>query len=440
MFELSYPLNIQVEVTEVCNHRCFYCYNSWQQDNSKKHMTIENSLKLIDLIESDIKPFQITLTGGEPLLNLESVLTFARGFKRKSRFYNLNTNLSLLNKERLEILMDASTNRSLGILTSLPCYRKDKYEQITRAKDINSFFDNMKYLLENTSLPLTVNMVVHKLNYDDVYEEAQFLFENFGVKNFTATPVIFPANLMNSPEEDYCLSSEEIVKLLETLLKIHNNLNMNVDSLETIPRCLIPEELRKNELNLFRRSCSAGRSTISIDYKGGVRACSHSPFVVGNLFKEDFKIIWNFFKPFRESVYAPKECNECAEFFLCNGGCRFFGYKEGDSLNRKDPRMTSKIKKIVRTTKKIPQIDEQKKYTINPRTRYREEKEDLFTFFSGDFANVLFVNNDLKDFVLYLQNLKEFDISTLLKNLGKEEIFPQLENTLKVLIDRKILI
>jgi len=30
---LKYPLNAQIEVTEDCNHKCFYCYNYWREDN-----------------------------------------------------------------------------------------------------------------------------------------------------------------------------------------------------------------------------------------------------------------------------------------------------------------------------------------------------------------------------------------------------------------------
>jgi radical SAM protein with 4Fe4S-binding SPASM domain len=440
MFELNYPLNMQVEVTENCNHKCFYCYNNWQTDNViNKNMTVEQSNNLVDIITKNIKPFHVTITGGEPLLNLDAVLALAKGLKKNNFFYNLNTNLILLTPDILEKLINVSMNGKFGILTSLPHYLKDNYENIVGAKTYDKFFNNLKYIKKHTDLMLSVNMVVHKKNLNSVYEEGLFLYENYGITNFAATPTIFPA--LSKSKDDYSLSTEEISKMLEIILKLQQDTGVNVDSLETIPRCLMPDDVKFNNLEIFNRACSAGRGTISIDYEGGVRACSHSPFVVDNIFETDFRLIWDKFKPFRENKFVPDECINCTEFYRCYGGCRFYHYQEGDKLNRKDPRMTKCLNFTAKKpSKSLPSINMQQKYKMNPNTLFRKEKDNLYTFFNGRFTNVLFLNEEFKNLLKYLSNQKEFSYIDLEKNLPNQQIKNKFKKLFQILIDRRYLI
>ena len=79
-FELASPTHLQIEVTEDCNHSCFYCYNHWRTDNfSKNKMTLENAEKISDKIIKEIKPFICTLTGGEPFKNYEVTKYLSKG-------------------------------------------------------------------------------------------------------------------------------------------------------------------------------------------------------------------------------------------------------------------------------------------------------------------------------------------------------------------------
>ncbi len=405
-------------------------------------MTAGDAKKLSDIIIKDMQPFHVTITGGEPLLNPEIVYLLAKEFKQKGVFYNLNTNLILLEDKILDNLLEASTNSKFGILTSLPHFKDDKYELITSKNNLNKFYRNLENIAKNTNLLLTVNMVVHKLNFDAVYEEGKFLHEKYGIKNFAATPVIVPAKLSNSKFGNYALNTTEIVQLLENLLKLHDDFGMEVDSLETLPRCILPEEIRNNSLDLFRRACSAGRSTLSIDYKGNVRACSHAPILEGNLLTDGFRTIWDTrLMSYRKNAYVPADCKDCAEFLSCYGGCRFYNYQEGDALNNPDLRVgTAKpIRTAIKSSRKLPKLTE-KDYKLNPNTVYRKEKDDLYSFFNGRFANVLFVNEEFKNFVTGLKNLGDFNPSKLLNHAHNNEERMQVETMLRTLADKRFLV
>jgi organic radical activating enzyme len=98
MINLSYPLNMQVELTELCNHKCFYCYNSWQLNKDKNaYMHEKEADTLSKIIIEDIKSFQVTLTGGEPIMNMPALLKFAKNLNDAGIYFNINTNLTLLN-------------------------------------------------------------------------------------------------------------------------------------------------------------------------------------------------------------------------------------------------------------------------------------------------------------------------------------------------------
>ena len=120
----KYPSTLQIEVTENCNHNCFYCYNHWRTDDpSKNKMTIEDAKKLTFILDEEVKPFGITITGGEPMMNLPAVLEIAKG--NIKRGFSLNSNLTILGERELNSLLEANSN--FGILASLPHFESGKF-------------------------------------------------------------------------------------------------------------------------------------------------------------------------------------------------------------------------------------------------------------------------------------------------------------------------
>ena len=434
MFTLESPLNIQVEITENCNHKCFYCYNAWQITNSSAIMSESDCNRLIDIIADEIKPFHVTITGGEPFLNQNILSRLLLGLNEKNIFTNINTNLTILNED---LIREFRNSFRFGILTSLPHFEESKFRKITSSRLLPKFYQNLNLVLK-FNIPVTINMVVHRLNYQDVYRQGEFLYKNYGITNFAATPVICPA-ISNLNKESYELSNSQIVDVLEQLLQLNQDFKINVDSLETLPRCLMPEHIRNNEQNIFNRACSAGRSTLSIDYNGNVRACSHSPIKESNIFTEPFQNIWLKFGKYRANEYVPDECKKCDDFFNCYGGCRFYDYKDGGPKNKKDPRM-GEYRSVNKRTQNIPipEFDNKTVLTLNSNIKFRKEKENLYIFFNGDFRNILMLNSSFKDIVLELQKIKQFTLEKFYNDFEiKEKNQLKLKNLMKILIGKK---
>jgi radical SAM protein with 4Fe4S-binding SPASM domain len=436
--KLNYPLDMQIEITELCNHKCFYCYNTWQLNKSKNaYMTVDKAKSLTNIIKNEIKPFRIAITGGEPFLNLNALYELVGGLHKANIFVGINSNLTLVTPTNLENLIN-NTSARFGILTSLPHFKNEQYKFITGANDIQNFYTNMEHIINNTNVPLSVNMVVTKYNLKDVYSEAEFLAKK-GINHFSATPVILPANINNSYKK-YALSNEEIINVFETLLKIKEEIGISVDSIEAIPRCLFPEELRNRAKDLINRSCSAGRSTITIDYNGRVRACSLSFASVGSVFETDFSELWQRLSSYRNNENIPTECKSCEELLMCNGGCRCYDLQENDLLNKADPRMTQPIRT------KMQKIQQKKYEVINPNEYYflpkeiiyRKEKENLYTFFNGNFSNLIHVNEIFKNFITSLQKVDSFNINDLYSKTNPN-IHENLNSLFSILLNNKFL-
>jgi UDP-N-acetylenolpyruvoylglucosamine reductase len=124
---------------------------------------------------------------------------------------------------------------------------------------------------------------------------------------------------------------------------------------------------------------------------------------------------------------------------LCNGGCRFYNYLRGDSMDKKDPRMEAPLKNINPIIKTPKILNETSDYSLNSLTTFRKEKDNIYTFFNGSFSNILFVNEDFKNFICVLKKTNSINFGILKEILG-DESSTHLKSLLNVLLNKNFLI
>src|SRR6056297_3621756 len=165
-FSLKSPLNVQIETTENCNHKCFYCYNHWRKDDfSKKNMSLKDSEIIAEKIIKEINPFFVVLTGGEPLMNFDTTFNLMKKFSKANINYTLNSNIILLTEEKLDKIIEVKPK--IDILTSLPSFLEETYTKITGKNTIKKFYENFERGIKKGA-KIVPNMVTHKLNQDQV--------------------------------------------------------------------------------------------------------------------------------------------------------------------------------------------------------------------------------------------------------------------------------
>ncbi|MEK7070070.1 MAG: radical SAM protein [Patescibacteria group bacterium] len=412
MKRLSAPLDVQIELTEKCNQKCFHCYNYWRysEEIGKNELNTQDFLAVVKkLVTAGIN--SVTLTGGEPFLKPGLLFSILEYCDKNNIKASINSNATLIKKH------DAIKIRDLGVthvLVSLLGTEKT-HNTITNSKTFKKACDGIIALINN-KVKVSINMAVSKLNFCELFNVSK-IAKDLGVSAFCATPVV-PSHESN---KNYLLSGEECKQVLRTLLKIKDELKLNIDTLEPIARCLFNEEEEGEFVNFFgNRICSAAVTTCAISPRGTVRPCIHADVEFGNLLHENFFDIWEKMGLWASPDILPNGCKSCKAVVICEGGCRMSAKLVSGCYDGKDMYMKDPITSMERVLKLPLPFKEAEEETIN------FQETDVFNFNPSvvlrkeDFGGVVYGNNKVDfltnkglDFLLSLKSKGVFSIESI---------------------------
>lgn len=118
---------ITLQVTQKCNFRCKYCIyseetNKKQRSHSQESMSLETAKEAIDFLldhSIDSQEIHIGFYGGEPLLAfdlIKDVVAYAeKVFKGKKVLYNMTSNGTLLDEEKINFLTEHDFNLMISL-------------------------------------------------------------------------------------------------------------------------------------------------------------------------------------------------------------------------------------------------------------------------------------------------------------------------------------
>lgn len=345
---LSGPITCQIEIDGHCNNNCIHCYNHWRHEKCNSSIKMDN-ITLQKIIEELVKSkiFQVTITGGEPLLNKDLLFEAINQLISNKIFCGINSNLTLLTSDDAKKLYSLGIR---GIMTSFFSFNEDKFDFIAGRK--GAFKDTLRgiFIAQNSGLTVSVSMVITKINKEDVIETARFL-KTKGITQFFATKASPPLNSVNF--QKYMITRDELVRTLDDLSSLEKHEEMKVGILECYPLCAY----KKNIYHFARkRNCSAGITTCTISTNGDVRPCSHSDAVFGNINKNTLSEIWLKMLPLRGKNMLPPECISCNYLQKCTGGCRVDSRYCFGSSNSLDPYAIPKEADKIETRKDVTYV------------------------------------------------------------------------------------
>lgn len=331
---LSAPVTCQWELTNSCSFGCKHCYNYWRSEDKTATTKIDEDYLRTQkraaeqIVRNNI--FSVTLTGGEPLLVLEDIYPSLEILAKNEVAMSLNSNLALLDKKKVQMLKSLKIR---SILTSL--MSADEKTNNSLANKSNAFrltVEGIKTALDE-GFWVAVNMVVSQENLEDIYQTAEFV-KSLGATAFSATKASKPVNCKDFRE--LALSVPNFRLMMQELLRVRENLGLDVDSLEAYPMCVYDTQSSRDLMG--NRICNAGKSSCTIGVDGQIRPCSHTTQQYGSIHKENgLREAWLKLQPWRTMEFVPNECGDCRHIYWCRGGCRSEAYAYSGDLKAPDP-------------------------------------------------------------------------------------------------------
>lgn len=426
---LSAPIGIQWELTPFCNQECVHCYNYWRKDDNTASATINKptpelfSSTVKEIIKNNI--FHVTITGGEPLIVLENAKPYLEELKEKGIAIDLNSNLTLLNEDKVKILKDVGVS---SILTSLMAANKSLNDNLAGKKGAFEEVTQGILLAKNEGFRVSVSMVITKRNKDQIYSTAKYA-KDLGVSTFCVTKASPPINADSFSA--LSLNNEEYKQMLKETIRVRDELGLNIDTLVAPPLCI----LNTSELmsTFGHKSCSAGKTTCTIGSNGEIRPCSQSGRSYG-LVEVGMKDAWLKMQPWRTTEFIPEDCNQCQLVDSCRGGCRIEAEVINGNLDTINPHATPQNNLQRRINKAMKATNIEEKYIFSPLLRFRKEKFGGIMYLSQSrwFA----VNNDLYNFAKSNTN-KAFTLDKMANKLSAK--IENTSNTAELLLEKGII-
>jgi AdoMet-dependent heme synthase len=308
------------ELTTKCTHKCTYCYNVWleKEDYPRGHMPFSKIKELFDDLLDQIHLSGIALAGGEPLLHPE-IIDIVDYFSKKNIPVGVATNGVLLNPKMIDKLSEKGANY---FEVSIDTLRDEEYVDLTGNKKLANIKENILYL-KKKNIKTTIASIISKQNLNEIEEVIDLAF-GFGI-NTVALNRFVPGGDGLKNLESLAITHAELEKVLQAADVKAKQLKVSVNATIPVEPCEIDHQ-QFEKINFG--TCVCGKHKWVVDPFGNLRTCEQNSDILGSLFQHTFDELANSQKAidFR-CQYQKPECNGCAMFSSCGGGCRFV-YKQ----------------------------------------------------------------------------------------------------------------
>lgn len=325
--------HITFECTSVCNLNCLYCYNIWKMPGNNHHVhfnsyklarkTLKHLFKIADVNH-------VTFTGGEPFLaeRFNELVLYTR-LKGKSAAIITNGNAASENQYRQ--MLDIGVN-----LFEIPLHSPEPtaHEFMTGiAGSWQKSLESIRYLVSQKAHIVAV-IVLTKANYEQVAQTLAFL-----KKEGIGQVMLNRFNIGGQgivEKNKLWLSQQEMNQAYQSASAAGKKLGLILSSNVCTPICVLNPAKFPNIAFGF---CSPDvtRRPLTLDIKGDLRFCNHSPTILGNIFTDKLITMLQSDKAQAWNKIIPDFCRDCNHYARCMGGCRAASEQLNLSLKEADP-------------------------------------------------------------------------------------------------------
>jgi len=334
---LSAPLKVLLNVNNLCNLQCPYCYSDSGPSKRVPELTREELLGLADELGA-MRVFSVNVLGGEPLLRKDLFELLAR-LRHHRISVELVTNGTLLKPDQVTRLRDLGVNVSLSIdggseETNRELRGRGSFAKAYRAAQ----------LLGQAGSLTSVAMTVTRLNIRHVREFVE-TFHDIGARSLDFNR-LYPTHrvrqrwneLFPRPSESAALAAE-LAEIQHTYpgLKLGGSYVGWATKYRGAPA--------RGEQDDGYWACGAGLRTCIVRPDGWVTPCNSMwEYTCGNVREQSFREIWESapgLKRLRDLASVPyteqTACNGCSHRASCRGGCHAAALAAEGTVFGRDP-------------------------------------------------------------------------------------------------------
>lgn len=306
---IYYPQSIHIELTKVCNLKCYYCYRDSGPNNSCDFIDTEKlKYTITELSKAGLSVVEIT--GGEPLLHPDffEILSFCI---KEIPLVSILTNGTLITDTFIREILPYKEKVIFSI--SLDSYLEAEHERKSGIKgSFNKTISAIKSL-SHLGFIVRASMAVDEGNWNQI-EKTLLFSKSIGASMFTYSPIVPVGRAKNIKIFDSRVPKDEIINTEKKILNEYSDFLHILD-----------EDAKEN---LSRPGgCGAGSRTYVLSPSGEIRMCPtyDNKGILGNVFENSIK-----------SVFENVLCNINASLVLPNieycGGCQYSSLCCGCSL------------------------------------------------------------------------------------------------------------
>lgn len=321
----SHNIGLTILPTQECNFSCFYCYEN--NDNTKTKMsnaTIESIIGKTKDMFANFNPagIDITWSGGEPLLSIETIRVLSKQFIKLCKRYKTNysasivTNGYLINKSIINLLKKTKI-KSMQISLDGSKEIHDTRRNINNTPSFETIISNVKLCLKS-NLRVNIRVNIDNSNKNSIPNLFSEL-EHRGIKNKLHIYLSRVESINNFDDSGICMNEYDFDNWYYQFIRDMKSIGWEFPN----STLLIP--------NLNSYCCADNYLSLVLDSDGNIYKCwNDTGFIkrsLGNInAKNDSFDLVN--SKNKYSMHYPdgiEKCKTCNLLPFCkSGGCPYY--------------------------------------------------------------------------------------------------------------------
>lgn len=254
---------IQINLTNICNSRCIFCFQGNDHKNIDDELTLDEIKKLL----LDVKPLGVKTIGymGGEIFMRKDIIDILKLTRKLGYGCSIITNGQLLTQDIIYKIKDLKLT---SVNVSVHSLNPDNYSFIYGNRNVllDKVIENIKRMIDS-NINVGIATTVTKYNLNELPQMLNYL-KSLGVnQNNIAFNILFPCENYN----DLIVTPEKFEKFIKLNPSVLNNFSNAPSTSEG--RSIL---------------CQIGKKVATIDYNGDIKLCGLMDLSIGNIRNDTF--------------------------------------------------------------------------------------------------------------------------------------------------------